>query len=161
MSCGEPLAISSSKKLFGYEPYEKVTVFLNDFSDFGNAGVSVLPTNFMMLQIAPVSFTYENVPANETVNWMMNHENVHVTLDDQSTKSDRFFRSIFAGKVATTREQPESILYFFLTPNNYVFILPLAALAVAGRIESEGKTIVVLLPDSGERYLSTWLFKDL
>lgn len=36
-----------------------------------------------------------------------------------------------------------------------------AALAVAGRIESEGKTIVVLLPDSGERYLSTWLFKDL
>ena len=36
-----------------------------------------------------------------------------------------------------------------------------AALTVAGRIESEGKTIVVLLPDSGERYLSTWLFKDL
>jgi cysteine synthase len=36
-----------------------------------------------------------------------------------------------------------------------------AALAVAQRPESAGKTIVVILPDSGERYLSTWLFQDL
>ncbi|MDD5711766.1 MAG: cysteine synthase A [Smithellaceae bacterium] len=34
-----------------------------------------------------------------------------------------------------------------------------AALKVGGRKEAEGKTIVVLLPDTGERYLSTWLFQ--
>ncbi|MBU1084621.1 MAG: pyridoxal-phosphate dependent enzyme, partial [Candidatus Omnitrophica bacterium] len=35
-----------------------------------------------------------------------------------------------------------------------------ASIEVASRKENENKTIVTILPDSGERYLSTWLFED-
>ena len=35
-----------------------------------------------------------------------------------------------------------------------------AALAVAARPESDGKTIVVLLPDTGERYITSALFRS-
>jgi cysteine synthase A len=36
-----------------------------------------------------------------------------------------------------------------------------AAIEVAKRQESEGKMIVVILPDTGERYISTWLFNGV
>lgn len=36
-----------------------------------------------------------------------------------------------------------------------------AALQVAQRKENRDKTIVALMPDSGERYLSTWLFQNI
>ena len=36
-----------------------------------------------------------------------------------------------------------------------------AALEIAKRKENKGKVIVVILPDTGERYLTTWLFQEV
>ncbi|MBF0503812.1 MAG: cysteine synthase A [Candidatus Omnitrophica bacterium] len=36
-----------------------------------------------------------------------------------------------------------------------------AGLEVAKRKENKGKTIVIVLPDTGERYLTTWLFQEV
>lgn len=36
-----------------------------------------------------------------------------------------------------------------------------AALKVADRKETSGKTVIVIIPDSGERYVSTWLFDNV
>ena len=49
-----------------------------------------------------------------------------------------------------------------LTAASLAFALGAAltvALRVAARPEMAGKTIVTLLPDTGERYLSTWVFE--
>ena len=108
-------SLAFERRLFGYRPSERVTVLLDDFTDFGNAAATAVPRNFIKLDIAPLSFAFETVAANERMNWLMNHELVHVVAADQAAGSERFFRGFFQGKVLPNPEQPESIAYFYLT----------------------------------------------
>lgn len=101
--------------LLGYKPDTDITVLLADFEDSGNAGVSVVPRSMMMVQIAPLSFAFETIAANERMNTIMNHELVHVATMDQATGRDRAFRRLFGGKVNPIADQPETILYMYLT----------------------------------------------
>ena len=48
----------------------------------------------------------------------------------------------------------------FLTPEKYSNEAGITAVELAKREENAGKTIVALLPDSGDRYYSTPLFLD-
>ncbi len=107
-------------KFFDFKPSEKVTVFLNDSDDFGYAGTTTIPNNWITLGIEPFEYVYDTCPTNERINWVMNHELVHVVASDQATGSDKFFRKLFLGKVSPTDEDPLSIYYSYLTnPRRY------------------------------------------
>jgi hypothetical protein len=108
-------SLAFQKKLFGLDPNTDVTVLLLDLSDAGNAGATSVPHNMVRVQIAPLGFAFETLAANERLNTIMNHELVHVATLDQAARSDRMFRKLFGGKVVPIAEQPESVLYFYLT----------------------------------------------
>ena len=48
-------SLIGQRKIFGYEPSEKVTVLLLDFTDYGNAGASPVPRNTVIVDVAPKS----------------------------------------------------------------------------------------------------------
>lgn len=108
-------SLAFHRKLFDYTPSERMTVLLTDFSDSGNASAETVPHNFVTARLAPLSFAYETFTANERMNYLMNHEFVHVVTSDRASKGDRRFRTLFSGKVVPTAEHPESLLYFYLT----------------------------------------------
>jgi hypothetical protein len=103
------------RDLFDYKPSEKVTVILSDAADYANAGVWVSPRNSMFMHLAPMNFVYETGPANERINFNMNHELAHVVTLDKAAGSERFFRGLFNGKVGENAQNPESMLYSYLT----------------------------------------------
>jgi hypothetical protein len=108
-------SLAFQRRLFDFDPSQKVTLLLVDFSDSGNAGATVVPRNLVTVQISPLSFEFETIAANERMNTIMNHELVHIATMDQAAKPDRVYRRLFGGKVNPLADHPESILYFFLT----------------------------------------------
>lgn len=108
------------RDFFGYTPHEEVTILLQDFDDYGYAGTSTIPNNYITLGIEPFEYVYETCPTNERFNWVINHELIHVVASEKSAGVDNFYRKIFFGKVAPTAEDPLSILYSYMSnPRRY------------------------------------------
>jgi hypothetical protein len=108
-------SLEFQRRLFRFTPDDRITILLIDFQDAGNAGATVVPRSAVTTQIAPLNVAFETIASNERLNVIMNHELVHIATMDQAASRDRFFRSLFQGKVLPVAAQPESILYFFLT----------------------------------------------
>lgn len=113
-SCVEN-ALRFNKTIYNYNPFENVTVIMHDMSDYGNGGANSIPRNFVMLAIAPANFVYETTPSNERINTTMNHEFVHIATLDAATGTDRFYRSLFFGKVAEEADNPLTMFYSYMT----------------------------------------------
>ncbi|MEQ1931938.1 MAG: hypothetical protein ABL957_15600, partial [Parvularculaceae bacterium] len=108
-------ALAFNRRLFNWEPWEKTTVLLKDFSDFGNAAARSSPNNALLLDIAPLSLAYETFSPGERFFTLTNHETTHVATMDVWNRSDARWRRVFGGKPMPVQEHPESILYSFLT----------------------------------------------
>jgi hypothetical protein len=108
-------AFDFERRLFDYHPKEKVNVLLQDFGDYASGAANTVPFNFISIGIAPFSYVYETMPAEERFSLMMEHELVHVITMDKPSPRDTFFRSLFCGKVAPIAEQPLSMAYGYLT----------------------------------------------
>jgi hypothetical protein len=108
------------RRLFDYRPSEKINIILQDMDDYGYAGTTTMPHNYLTLGIEPFEHVYETCPTNERLGWVMNHELLHIVASDMATGSDEFFRKLFRGKVTATDEDPLSIWYSYLTnPRRY------------------------------------------
>ncbi len=100
--------------IFDWTPWEKSSVLLTDFSDYGNARAGSVPFNFVQVDIAPLSRTFETFPASERIYMLMNHELVHLATGDVWNEQDAWWRRAFFGKPAPSQEHPETLLYAYL-----------------------------------------------
>ena len=67
-------SLAWQRRVLGWQPWERTTVLLKDFSDYGNASASPLPRNTLRFDIAPVSHAFETYSATERLYSLMNHE---------------------------------------------------------------------------------------
>jgi hypothetical protein len=112
-------SLQFQQEMFGWTPYDKPSLMLQDFSDYGNAAALSAPKNLLWIDVAPINHTFETFPALERIYMLMNHELVHLATGDASNDRDRRWRRFFGGKPSATGKHPESILYAYLsTPRN-------------------------------------------
>lgn len=107
-------ALAFQRRIFGWEPWDQVTLLLKDFGDYGNAAARSSPNNALLIDIAPLSLAYETFSPGERFFTLTNHEVTHVALMDVWNERDAFWRRVFAGKPMPVQEHPESILYNYL-----------------------------------------------
>ncbi len=108
-------SLAFQQSIFDWTPWEKPTIILTDFTDYGNAGAGASPFNGLILDIAPLSFSFETIVGSERIFSTMNHELVHIANLDAWNGQDARWRRFFGGKPRQTSEHPETILYNYLT----------------------------------------------
>jgi hypothetical protein len=107
------------EKNLHWKPWERTTILLKDFSDYGNAAALGSPSDMVLLDVAPLSLSMETFSPGERFFTLMNHELTHVGTIDVWNSRDAFWRHFLGGKPVPLQNHPESILYNYLTsPRN-------------------------------------------
>ncbi len=112
-------ALAWHMRRFDWTPWDRTTVLLKDFGDYGNAGARGSPNNMVLLDVAPLSQAMETFTPGERFYTLTNHELAHVATIDMWNRQDAGWRRFMHGKPMPIQEHPESILYNYLvTPRN-------------------------------------------
>ncbi len=109
LNCAES-SYSILSKYFNNNPDTPIIINTYDINDYGFGAATTVPENFIRLEIEPFEPGYENTPYNERFQWVLNHELVHIFVNDAASNVEMFQRNIF-GKVAPVQIQPLTILY--------------------------------------------------
>jgi len=114
-------ALIFHQKTFNWTPWDRTTLLLKDFGDYGNAAARSSPNNAVLLDVAPLSISMETFTPGERFFTLTNHELAHVATMDVWNKRDARWRRFLAGKPMPIQEHPTSILWNYLsTPRNAV-----------------------------------------
>lgn len=109
------------RRMFNWVPSHETNVLLRDFADYASATAWSAPQNLIFLDVAPPSLAFETSSTADRMYWLMNHEMVHVVNGDNAAAQDIAWRRVFHGKVLPQGQNPESLLYAYLTtPRLYV-----------------------------------------
>ncbi len=100
-------ALIFHKKIFNWTPWDRTTLLLKDFGDYGNAAARSSPNNAVLLDIAPLSVSMETFSPGERFFTLTNHELTHVALMDVWNERDAFWRRFLGGKPMPVQEHPE------------------------------------------------------
>ncbi len=110
-------ALKPLMKIFNYKPTSRIIIIAYDFTDYGFGAATTVPQNEIQLEIEPFEPGYENVLYTERIQWTLSHELVHIVVNDKTSATEKFFRSIF-GKVAPEQIEPLTIFYSLFTNHN-------------------------------------------
>jgi len=108
-------SLAWQRKHLGWEPSEPTTILLQDFADYGNTFAYIAPRGMLVVEVSPLNRTFETSPASERMYSTMNHELIHVVQGDSASEEERRWRKFFLGKVRARSQNPESLLYSYLT----------------------------------------------
>jgi hypothetical protein len=113
-------SVAWQRRMFGWTPSELTWILLQDRWDVGAATAYALPHSYLMIEVEPLSHTFETQPSSERMYALANHETVHLMSYDVSTEEDARWRRFFHGKVEPQRDDPESLLYSYLTVPRFI-----------------------------------------
>ena len=91
------------------------TILLTDWEDDGNGGVSPLPSNYILIGMAPPNMSYFVSPNTERYAHLFRHEYTHTVMTDRPSPTDRRWRNLFGNKVMADPQYPLSAVWSWRT----------------------------------------------